>query len=121
MMKRTISVRENKGRPVRKERTRRPRREGLSERPEGCRTIFVGNLPWETEEEELRNLFGPYGDIVNARIVKQSWTKRSRGFGYVEFQQEEAVTDVIATAVKKPFSMNDRELRLDYADQLSNE
>lgn len=115
---RALGIRENKGRAERAPRTdyggRRERRAELSEKPQQCTTIFVGNLPWATDEEDLKNLFEDCGEVVNARIVRQSWTQRSRGFGYVEFAQEASVD----TAVQKQLTVDQRELRLDYAENL---
>jgi RNA recognition motif-containing protein len=115
---RPLGIRENKGRAERgvREREYPSRREGLSNKPGNCTTIFVGNLPWATDEDALQRLFEDCGDVVNARVVRQSWTQRSRGFGYVEFAAEASVD----TAVQKAITVDGRELRLDYADNLVN-
>jgi len=116
---RALGIRENKGRAERQQnnyRDRQQRRQELSDKPQGCTTIFVGNLPWSTDEAELKKLFEQCGEVVNARIVRQSWTSRSRGFGYVEFAQEASVD----TAVQKQITLDGRELRLDYAENLVN-
>jgi len=115
-MERSIGVRENKGRaPARQNREKKEKREGLSDKPQGCTTIYVGNLPWSTDEKKLSELFKDL-DVKNARIVRQSWTKRSRGFGYIEFGSEK---DVDLAVKKTGLTLEDRELRLDYAEQLS--
>lgn len=115
MMERQIGVRPNKGRPIGiKPRERKAPRTGLSEKPPGCTTIFVGNLPFEAEEKDLEALFGSCGAIRNARIVRQSWTNNSRGFGYVEFE-EEASVDI---AVQQQLELDDRMLRLDYTESI---
>ena len=46
--------------------------------------IFVGNLNWETTEDELDQLFAPYGEVAGIQIVMDRYTGRSRGFGFVE-------------------------------------
>ena len=46
--------------------------------------IFVGNLAWTTTEEDLAQLFHPYGEITRVQIVTDRETGRSRGFGFVE-------------------------------------
>ena len=46
--------------------------------------IFVGNLTFTTTEEELAQLFHPYGEIASVRIMTDRETGRSRGFGFVE-------------------------------------
>jgi len=116
MLNRMIGVRANKGRVDRQPRQPQPRQSGLSQKPPGCTTIYVGNLPWSTDENKLESLFAECGTITSARIVKQSWTKRSRGFGYVEFEAEASVD----TAVQKQLTVEGRELRLDYAENLNS-
>jgi RNA recognition motif-containing protein len=46
--------------------------------------IFIGNLNWATTEEELEQLFEPYGIVDRAQILTDRETRRSRGFGFVE-------------------------------------
>jgi RNA recognition motif-containing protein len=55
-----------------------------------AKNIYVGNLPWNTSEEELREAFAPYGDIISAKIITDRETGRSRGFGFVEIDGEGA-------------------------------
>ncbi len=47
-------------------------------------TLHVGNLAFETTEEELRTLFDGYGDVASVRIVADRETGRPRGFAFVE-------------------------------------
>jgi cold-inducible RNA-binding protein len=46
--------------------------------------IYVGNLSWETTEEDLRSAFAAFGVVSSASIVKDKFSGRSRGFGFVE-------------------------------------
>ena len=46
--------------------------------------IYVGNLPSEVTEEELRQEFGTFGAVTSANIVKDKYSGRPRGFGFVE-------------------------------------
>jgi RNA recognition motif-containing protein len=46
--------------------------------------IYVGNLPYELTEEELREEFGTFGDVTSVNIVTDRYTGRPRGFGFVE-------------------------------------
>jgi len=46
--------------------------------------IFVGNLAFATTEEELSQLFEPYGVVERVQIIQDRETGRSRGFGFVE-------------------------------------
>ncbi|MFN8422572.1 MAG: RNA-binding protein [Anaerolineae bacterium] len=47
--------------------------------------LFVGGLPWSVTSDELRNTFAPHGDIADAVVITDRETGRSRGFGFVEF------------------------------------
>jgi len=121
MHDRTIGVRENKGRAKRDTPTRekKPPRTRSTKKPDNCTTIYVGNLPWETDEKDLEGLFTTCGKIASARIVRQSWTKRSRGFGYVEFDDTEGVDKAMELKLEPLESKNGpRELRVDYAENL---
>ncbi|MDR3271270.1 MAG: RNA-binding protein [Peptococcaceae bacterium] len=52
-------------------------------------TLYVGNLPWNTTAEELNDFFGQYAPIVNSRIITNRETGRSRGFGFIEIEDED--------------------------------
>ena len=51
--------------------------------------IYVGNLPYETREDELRDLFAAYGTVEAARVITDQFTGKSRGFGFVEMADRE--------------------------------
>ncbi|BDG60883.1 RNA recognition motif domain-containing protein [Caldinitratiruptor microaerophilus] len=53
-------------------------------------TLYVGNLPWATTEEELRRAFAAHGTVHSARIITDRESGRSRGFGFVEVADEDA-------------------------------
>jgi len=46
--------------------------------------IYVGNLSYEVTEEDLQKAFGAYGQVESAKIIKDTYTGRSKGFGFVE-------------------------------------
>ena len=50
--------------------------------------IYVGNLPFNTTDADLRGLFAEYGAIVSASVITDRDTGRSRGFGFVELADE---------------------------------
>ncbi len=52
--------------------------------------LYVGNLPWSTANGELEDLFAPYGSVISAQVITDRDTGRSRGFGFVEMDQEDA-------------------------------
>ena len=52
--------------------------------------LYVGNLPFQTTEDDLDGLFGQVGSVESVRIITDRDTGRSRGFGFVEMGDEEA-------------------------------
>ena len=46
--------------------------------------IYVGNLPYSIDRDQLREIFAAYGEVAAARIVNDRETGRSKGFGFVE-------------------------------------
>ena len=46
--------------------------------------IYVGNLSYQTTEDELRDLFAEFGDVVSAKLIADKFTSQSKGFGFVE-------------------------------------
>lgn len=59
--------------------------------------IYVGNLSWSMTDDDLNNLFTPYGTVSSAKILREKNTGRSKGFGFVEMEDEEAAKTAIAT------------------------
>jgi RNA recognition motif-containing protein len=57
--------------------------------------IFVGNLPWSLRDENLRELFSQFGEIVEAIVIMERRTGRSKGFGFVTFQTPEAAQSAV--------------------------
>jgi RNA recognition motif-containing protein len=51
--------------------------------------IYVGNLSFDSREDELKGLFGAYGAVDSARIIVDQFTNRSRGFGFIEMENRE--------------------------------
>ncbi len=51
--------------------------------------LYVGNLSFQTQESDLREHFGQFGNVASATIVSDRDTGRSRGFGFVEMGTEE--------------------------------
>jgi RNA recognition motif-containing protein len=51
--------------------------------------LFVGGLPFSTTDEELQQIFAAHGTVASAVVVKDRDTGRSKGFGFVEFENDE--------------------------------
>lgn len=59
--------------------------------------IFVGNLPWAHDDESLAQLFEQHGEVLQANVVVDAVTGKSRGFGFVEMPDSvEAETAITA-------------------------
>ncbi|MGN6543203.1 MAG: RNA recognition motif domain-containing protein [Ginsengibacter sp.] len=59
--------------------------------------IYVGNLSWSMTDDDLSNLFSQYGAVSSAKILKEKNTGRSKGFGFVEMEDDDAAKTAIAT------------------------
>jgi RNA recognition motif-containing protein len=59
--------------------------------------IYVGNLNWEMTDQDLQDLFAPYGEVASAKIVTDKFKgNRSKGFGFVEMSNDEEAKAAIA-------------------------
>ncbi len=54
-----------------------------------AKTLYVGNLPWSMSEDELADAFASHAQVVSARIITDRETGRSRGFGFVEVEDQD--------------------------------
>jgi cold-inducible RNA-binding protein len=59
--------------------------------------LFVGGLAWATTDESLQALFAQCGTIVSATVIKDKFTGRSKGFGFVEFSTPDEAQQAVQT------------------------
>lgn len=57
--------------------------------------LYVGSLPYSLTEEQLKDVFVPYGSVVSVRIVTDKFTGKSKGFGFVEMETQESAQKAI--------------------------
>lgn len=57
--------------------------------------IYVANIPFSANEEQLRTLFAEHGEVSSAKIITDKFTQQSRGFGFVEMNNDEAAKKAI--------------------------
>ncbi|XP_077332161.1 cold-inducible RNA-binding protein B-like isoform X2 [Lithobates pipiens] len=81
--------------------------------------LFVGGLSFDTNEQSLEDVFGKYGNIQEVVVVKDRETKRSRGFGFVTFENAEDAKDAMAGMNGK--TVDGRQIRVDQAGKSSND
>lgn len=79
--------------------------------------IYVGNLPFTTDSNDLENLFAEYGSIERAQVVSDRETGRSRGFGFVEMTNDDEAQTAIEELNGKEFG--GRQLRVNVAKERS--
>ena len=65
-----------------------------------AKRIYVGNLPFSATEDEVRELFEPYGSVQSVNLITDRETGRPRGFGFVEMDGAE---DAIAALDQRDF------------------
>jgi RNA recognition motif-containing protein len=58
--------------------------------------IYVSNLSFNVQDEDLRSFFTPYGEVTSAKVINDKITGKSRGFGFVEMSDDEAAKKAIA-------------------------
>jgi cold-inducible RNA-binding protein len=61
-----------------------------------AKKIYVGNLSFDTNDDQLNAIFTPFGAVSSARVIKDKFTDRSRGFGFVEMESNEEADKAIA-------------------------
>lgn len=57
--------------------------------------LFVGGLSYNTEADELRELFAQAGEVISSNIIRDKFTNQSRGFGFVEMSTEAEAAEAI--------------------------
>ena len=80
--------------------------------------LFVGGLPFATTDEELRDAFAAHGTVASATVVRDRESGRSKGFGFVEFENEEE--GKAAQAAMNGSDMGGRTIMVDVARPKEN-
>jgi len=57
--------------------------------------IYIGNIPTDIEEDEITEMFEEYGIVKSTKIIKDRYSKKSRGFGFVVMENNEAAKQAI--------------------------
>ncbi len=73
--------------------------------------IYVGNLAYEVADEDLNESFSAFGTVTSARVIRDRFTDRSRGFGFVEMsddtEAQAAIDELNGKAIKgRPVNVN---------------
>jgi len=78
-----------------------------SKEPKALRKVFVGGLSLKTTEETFREHFEQFGELVDSVVMSDPYTKKSRGFGFLEFASSEQVD---ACQAARPHILDDKEV-----------
>jgi RNA recognition motif-containing protein len=73
--------------------------------------IYVGNLPYSVQDDELREAFEAFGEVSSAEVIFDRRTQRSRGYGFVEMENDDDGREAIEALNGSDFQ--GRELRVD--------
>ena len=77
--------------------------------------LFVGGLAWATDDAGLRTAFEAFGEVTEAKVIKDRDTGRSRGFGFVTFAESQDAED--AQSSMDGSELDGRRLKVDEAKQ----
>ncbi|KAG6504165.1 hypothetical protein ZIOFF_032923 [Zingiber officinale] len=58
--------------------------------------LFVGGLSWGTDDQTLKEAFASFGNVIEARVITDRDTGRSRGFGFVSFESDQSASEAVA-------------------------
>ena len=58
--------------------------------------LFLGNMSFSMTEEDLESLFGEYGEVVSADVIRDRENNRHQGFGFVEFTSDESAGEAMS-------------------------
>ncbi|MCU7809065.1 MAG: RNA-binding protein, partial [Candidatus Thiodiazotropha sp. (ex Semelilucina semeliformis)] len=75
--------------------------------------IYVGNLPWSINDNELRDLFAAFGEVSSANVIMDKFSGRSKGFGFVEMANNDEADAAIKALNEK--EVDSRNLRVNEA------
>lgn len=57
--------------------------------------LFVGSLPWSVNDDSLKETFEPHGTVLSAKVITDRQTGKSRGFGFVEMENDSEADNAI--------------------------
>lgn len=85
----------------------------LSAAERSVRSVFVGNIPYEATEEQLKDIFSEVGPVVSFRLVYDRETGKPKGYGFCEYKDQD--TALSAMRNLNGYELNGRALRVDNA------
>lgn len=80
-----------------------------------AKKIYIGNLSFNTVEDTLVNLFSKFGPVTSANIIKDKMSGMSKGFGFVEMDDDSAAEKAISALNQK--EVDGRKIRVNFAEE----
>ncbi|KAK8308026.1 hypothetical protein V6Z11_D02G028000 [Gossypium hirsutum] len=77
--------------------------------------LFIGGLSYGTDDQSLREAFSGFGDVTEARVIADRDTGRSRGFGFVNFADDESASNALSAMDGQ--ELQGRNIRVSYANE----
>ncbi|XP_058181003.1 glycine-rich RNA-binding protein 2, mitochondrial-like [Rhododendron vialii] len=77
--------------------------------------LFIGGLSYGTDDQSLKDAFSQFGDVVDARVITDRESGRSRGFGFVNFVEGESASSALSAMDGQ--ELNGRNIRVSYATE----
>jgi cleavage stimulation factor subunit 2 len=87
--------------------------DGFQTAEKSARSVFVGNIPYDTSEEQLKEIFRAAGKVLSFRLVYDRESGKPKGYGFCEYEDQE--TSLSAMRNLNGFEFNGRQLRVDSA------
>lgn len=75
--------------------------------------LYIGNLDYSVKEEQLQKIFEEFGEVISTKIITDKFTGRSKGFGFVEMENDEEAKAAISALNGK--MINNREISVNEA------
>jgi len=77
--------------------------------------LFIGGLSWNLDWQEVKDVFKEYGEVTFVKVIKDRETGRSKGFGFVEFENKEDA--ISAKEAMDGAELDGRNIKVDYAEE----
>ena len=81
--------------------------------------LFVGSLSWDTTDESLKAFFATVGEVVEAKVIIDKFSGKSKGFGFVTMSSDEEATAAIEKL--NDTELDGRSIKVDYAKPPKND
>ncbi len=79
--------------------------------------IYLGNLPFNATEDELRNAFSEFGEISSVKVITDRFSGRSKGFGFIEMPNNSEADKAVKAFSKVPLRLHGQSIKVNQAEK----